>query len=89
MSVHSRYYGGDKVNIGNGKQLPITHVSTSSLQTFPHSNSVLCVPNILHVPSMKKNLLSVSQLTREHNVIVEFHSNVCFIKDKITGRILL
>ena len=89
LSVHTPYYGGGKVTIGNGKQLPITHVGIGSLQTFPYSNSVLCIPNILYVPSMRKNLLSVSQFTREHNVIAEFHFNVCFIKDKTTRQVLL
>jgi len=89
LSLHTPYHGADKVTIGNGKQLPITHISTSSLQTLPQSNYVLHVPNILHVPSMTKNLLSVSQLTREHNVIAEFHSNVCFIKDKTSELVLL
>jgi len=37
---------------------------------------------------MKKNLMSVSQLTNDHNVIVEFHSNFCLIKDKVSGQVL-
>lgn len=89
LSFHTPYHGADKVTIDNGKKLPITHIDTSPLQTLPQSNFVLYVPNILHVPSMTKNLLSVSQLTRQHNVIAEFHSNVCFIKDKTSGLVLL
>jgi len=38
---------------------------------------------------MKKNLIHVSQLTHDHNVVVEFHSDVCFIKDKAFERVLL
>ena len=83
LSLHSPYHGGDKVTVGNSKQLPITHVDTSMLNT--NSNSFLCIPNILHVPSIHKNLLSVSQLIRDYNVVAEFHSNVCLIRDKIRG----
>ena len=38
---------------------------------------------------MKKNLISVSQLTHDHNVGAEFHSDVCLIKDKASGLVLL
>ena len=33
LSLHTPYNGGDKVAIGNGKKLLITHVSTSHLCT--------------------------------------------------------
>jgi GAG-pre-integrase domain len=38
---------------------------------------------------MTKNLLSVSQLTSDNNVSVEFFSDSCFVKDKETQQILL
>ena len=41
LSLHSPYTGGDKVAISNGKQLPITHIGTSYLETKPSSNVVL------------------------------------------------
>ena len=50
--------------------------------------SILSLPNVLHVPKMTKNLISVSQLTNENNVIAEFHSTFCLIKDKDTGLVL-
>lgn len=44
--------------------------------------------NILYVPNIKRDLLSISQLTADNNFVVEFHSNCCFAKakDKVTGR---
>ena len=68
LSLRTPYNGGDKVVIDNGKKLSITHVGISHLCTHLKPTSILLVPNVLHVPSMKKNLLSVSQLTRDHNV---------------------
>ena len=44
---------------------------------------------MLHVPNIKKNLISVSQLTKDHNLIAELHADSCFIKDKGSGRVLL
>ena len=45
--------------------------------------------NILHVPHIKKNLLSVQQFCRENYVFFEFHSSVFYVKDLITKEVLL
>ncbi|KAL5846267.1 hypothetical protein ACOSQ3_009791 [Xanthoceras sorbifolium] len=45
--------------------------------------------NILHVPSITKNLVSISQFTKVNNVIAEFNSNVCSIKDKNSRKVML
>lgn len=37
---------------------------------------------------MKKNLISVSQLTRDNNVVAEFYSDFCLIKYKDSGLVL-
>jgi GAG-pre-integrase domain len=44
---------------------------------------------VLHVPSISKPLLSVSQLVADNAIIVEFNSCSCFIKDRATQQILL
>ncbi|XXG49381.1 hypothetical protein AAC387_Pa02g3583 [Persea americana] len=69
-------YKGDKVVITtNNARLPITHVGQA-----------ICVPRfnkdeahlqqVFHVPGMKKNLLSVSQLTSSGNFVVFGPNNV-------------
>jgi len=50
------YNGTDRVHIGNGSLLPIKHVGSLNIST-PHQPLVL--NNVLHVPSLKHNLLSV------------------------------
>lgn len=45
--------------------------------------------DILHAPKIAKNLMSVSKLTIDNNVLVEFHSQACFVKDKVIRRTLL
>jgi len=45
--------------------------------------------NLLHVPDITKNLLSVSQFTANNKVLLEFHPDSYFIKDLFTRRILL
>ena len=88
MSLSSPYEGTDKVTVGDGKSLPISHIGVGHLQTQSNSQLVLSLPHILHVPHMKKSLLNVSQLTRDNNVVVGFNSTSCLIKDKDSGLVL-
>ena len=41
------------------------------------------------MPTIQKNLISVSQLTKDNNVFMEFHPSCCFVKDKVTGKVVL
>ena len=41
------------------------------------------------VPSITKNLISISKFTIENDVIVEFDSTCCYIKDKKSRKIML
>ena len=73
--------------VGNGSKLCIAHTGKILVPSLDHK--VLQLKNVLHVPCIKKNLLSVSQLAFDNNVFTEFHSNCCFVKDKETGQVLL
>lgn len=85
LSMHSPYEGNDDVVIGNGNKLRITHIGTlafSDLHSLDFSNALL-------VPSMSKNLLSVSQLCKSNNVVVVFSDSDFQVKDCHMGGILL
>ena len=45
--------------------------------------------NILLVPSIKKNLISISKFTIDNNVIIEFDAFCCYVKEKVTKQILV
>jgi Reverse transcriptase (RNA-dependent DNA polymerase)/GAG-pre-integrase domain len=66
--------------------LTISHIGSSDIYT---SHSTLKLNNILCVPSITKNLLSISQLLRDNVVTVEFTDSNCFVKDKVTHLTLL
>lgn len=51
------YKGYDKILVGNGQGLQISHIGDTSLKTN-HGNFNL--KNVLVVPKLKKNLLSIS-----------------------------
>jgi Reverse transcriptase (RNA-dependent DNA polymerase)/gag-polypeptide of LTR copia-type len=89
LNAFSSYYpytGPDAVHIGNGKSLSIIHKGVASIST---GTTTLHLENVLHVPKITKNLLSVSQLAMDNRVIVEFSSQCCFIKDQATQQTLL
>jgi hypothetical protein len=56
LSLHSPYSGSDDVMIGDGTNLPITHTGSSHLSS---PTSFFKLSNVLCVPTMKKNLISV------------------------------
>ena len=73
------YAGQDQLYIGNDQ-------GNSVLSSQPKS---FALKNILHVPTITKNLLFVHQFTLDNNVFIEFHPYFCLVKDKKTGHVLL
>ena len=71
LSLHQPYEGPDDIVIGDGTGLNITHVGKSTLSTPSHSFSL---SNVLCVPSMKQNLISVSQFCKTNNSSIEILS---------------
>ena len=62
------------------------HTGSSNFKT---ADGNLYLKNMLHVPKITKNLLSIARLTRDNNAIVEFNSKFVFVKDKDSKRVLL
>ncbi|XP_031260691.1 uncharacterized protein LOC116118873 [Pistacia vera] len=88
LSISKNYEGEDKLQVGNGEYLLISHTGHSFIPSNLHSKC-LYLKNILCVPKITKNLLSISKFTRDNNVVVEFDANSCVIKDKSTKAMLL
>lgn len=61
---YSTYEGLDIVMVGNGDNLSIKHIGKVNLYT---SSGTVTLSNVLHVPSLQQNLLSISQFTTDHN----------------------
>lgn len=49
----------------------------------------LFLHNLLRVPKIKKNLISVSQFANDNNVYFEFYPKYCLVRDMLTKNILL
>ncbi|XP_031273202.1 topoisomerase I damage affected protein 7-like [Pistacia vera] len=82
------YDGVEQLQVGNGESLHISHIGST---LFPNSFHSKCLHlrNVLCVPKITKNLLSISRFTKDNQVIVEFGSDCCVVKDKATKAVLL
>ena len=72
--------------VGNGANLPISCRGESVLHT-PESNFHL--NNVLVVPSLVCNMLSIRQFTRDNNCSIEFDALGFSVKDIPTRRMML
>ena len=68
--------------VGNGASLPITH--TSKISPSPD----LYLLDVLVVPHLTKNLLSINKLTHDFPLSVTFTNNFFTIHNHQTGRVV-
>nr|CAD1829789.1 unnamed protein product [Ananas comosus var. bracteatus] len=81
----TEYKGGRVVATANNSKLRITHIGKTII-TPRFSSHQVQLQNVYHVPGMKKNLLSVSQLTASDNYVVFGPQDVkIFRNPKISG----
>ncbi|GJW31652.1 retrovirus-related pol polyprotein from transposon TNT 1-94 [Tanacetum coccineum] len=74
--------GTNFVTFGNNESLPISHTGSSHLLNNVVLNDVLVVPRLT------KNLLSVSKLTRDNHVDVLLSHPNFFVQDRTTKQVL-
>ena len=82
LSLHAPYNGGEEVQIGNGMGLEIANTGSTLL---PSNTRSLHLKNVLHVPTIARNLLSVNKLCTDNNVSVEFYPTMFQVKDLNSG----
>lgn len=87
LSLHLEYGGLDKIVIGDGSGLGITHIGSTNI--FNNSNK-FSLNWVLHVPTMKKkNIISVSKFCKSNDASIEFFPSHVSVKDLCTGTILV
>ncbi|KAK9723469.1 hypothetical protein RND81_05G000700 [Saponaria officinalis] len=86
LALHAPYDGTGDLIIGDGSSLPIHNIGSFSI---PSSTSSIKFTNVLHVPTISRNIISISQLCLDNSAIAIFsHGSFC-LKDCTTGKILL
>jgi len=78
MTSSEPYLGNDHLHVGDGKGLVISNIAHSKIHSL---KCTFTLSNILHVPAIKKALLSVQKFFFENNVFFEFHSCLFYVKD--------
>lgn len=85
LTLQQPCYGSAGVMVGNGNSLPICN-SGKGLLTTPTSQFTLS--NVLHVPSMTQNLLSVFHFAKDNHCKLTFDDSGFVIQDKTTNKVL-
>lgn len=65
------------------------HLFTFKSSTIKQIHLHIALNDILLVPPITKNLLSISKLTYDNNLSVEFLGNIYDMKDSLKGEVLL
>ncbi|KAH9699250.1 hypothetical protein KPL71_024275 [Citrus sinensis] len=91
LNIIDEFRGNDKLIIGEG--LSITHIGDSYF-SFKGSKSQpadthIALKDILLVPFITKNLISISKLTTNNNISVEFLGSFGVVKDLLKGQVLM
>lgn len=86
MIEGNSYSSSQLLIVGNGQRLEISH--TSNIFLYTSLGTSLNLKNVLCVPKITKNLISISKLLLDNNLIIEFSSNLCFIKDNMEGTLV-
>ena len=86
LSLHSPYSGNDDVMLGDGSGLQISHTGSFSTPTYSRP---FFINNVLCVPSLEKNLISVFQLCTTNGVSVTFTPTYYQVRDLQTGTLRL
>ena len=82
LNLGREYSGNHLLHVGNGQDY-ILH--TLNILGFLYLVINLHLQDILCVPHLTKNLISISKLLADSNLVIQFVANMCFIKDKKKG----
>lgn len=86
LSHFEEYHGPNQLHMGNGKDFPIQHTGSTSINSLSHP---FYLHNIFHVPQITKPLISVQKSAQDNNVFFEFHPTSFSVKDQETRKTIL
>ena len=86
FSLHNPYDGTEELLIGDGKGIALENIGSTNLNI---SSQSLVLNNVLHAPSISRNIISISEFCNDNNASVEFLSSCFSVKDISTGRVLV
>lgn len=74
LNTTSEYHGGNSLHLGDNFGIPFAHVGESAMFTPPYTSAsrLFSLKNLLHVPKVSKNILSVSHFAKIIMYILSF-----------------
>lgn len=85
----SPFEGPDQITIGNGQNLYALSNGFTKFNFSLNPKLLLVINNLLHIPNITKNLLSVSQFAKDNKFFFDFHFNFCFVKSQASNEIII
>lgn len=81
LSIHVPYNGTEELVIVNGSCLKISYIGSVTLHT---THTPLILINVLYVPSLSHNVISISRFWKDNKFLIGFYSFVFVIKDLVS-----
>lgn len=72
----TKYGGNELLSVGNGDTSKMSHVGSSSLT---NGQDLLKLNNVLYVPEISNNPVSMSKVAQDNNVFIKFHDSYYLI----------
>ena len=85
LSFPKPYTGQEHLTVGNGQNLPITHIGNSLIPSFTFA---IQLRNVLRVPSIASNLTLVHKICHDNNCSCYFDANNLLIQALAMGKVL-
>ena len=83
------FKGPNQIYIGNGQGLSIKSSGYTKFVSPINPRVSLSLKQLLHVPAITKNLISVNKFSKENNIFFELYPNHCVVKSQGTNEVLL
>lgn len=85
----SPFKGPNQITIGNGQGLFVRATGSTKFKSPLNPRGNLLLNNILDVPSVTKNLLSVSEFSKDNDIYFKFHPNACVVNSQDSNETVL
>lgn len=82
------YVGSNKVYVGKGHTLANKFIGSAYFHSKIAPHKLLLLSNVLHVPTITRDLLSVSKFSRDNNVTFEILDEKCCVKSQDSKKTL-
>ena len=83
ISIHTPYDNSNDIVISDGTSFRTTHSSSTSLFTLSH---IFYLNNVPCVPTMKNNIIFISQFCKSYNASITFSTFTFHVKDLRMGK---